>query len=99
MKDAKNIMAIFEPEASIIDMGFIAFVTYIYMSGTFMTFCEKIPLILLDVKGPDGRMDKKEKVIKKSCLGPFTNQISFITILKCPRETMFFVFCDYIISF
>ena len=67
MKDAKNIMAIFEPEASsIIDMGFIAFVKYIYMSGKFMTFCGKIPLILLDVKGPDGRMDKKEKVIKKS---------------------------------
>ena len=39
MKDAKNIMAIFEPEASsIIDMGFIAFVKYIYMSGKFMTF-------------------------------------------------------------
>ena len=35
MKDAKNIMAIFEPDASIIDMGSIAFVN---MSGTFMIF-------------------------------------------------------------
>ena len=42
MKDAKNIMAIFEPEASIIDMGSIAFVKYVYnftcLSGTFMIF-------------------------------------------------------------